>query len=70
MPIIASGGLVCSAAHNVSPARGSWPLDLAAARAQSEYAGGRSRRAVLEESLDNTCEQCDGACPHRKDGGL
>lgn len=27
----------------------------------------RARVAVLEESLDNTCEQCDGACPHRKD---
>lgn len=27
----------------------------------------RARVAVLEESLDSTCETCDGACPHRRD---
>ena len=27
----------------------------------------RARVASLEESLDDTCETCDGACPHRKE---
>lgn len=33
----------------------------------AEVRAARARIALLEESLDDTCETCDGACPHRKE---